>query len=89
MVRLCEECFHILTFIIALMPDLDKGNIYFFLIENTGKNSRRAMIEKINPIIVPTAKSNQKTSSGPSIRNGIKLKIVERTVKDIGTIFLR
>ena len=24
-VRLFEECFHILTFVIALMPDLDKG----------------------------------------------------------------
>ncbi len=23
-IRLCEECFHVLTFVIALMPDLDK-----------------------------------------------------------------
>ena len=40
----------------------------------------------IIPLIVPIAKSNQNTSSGPSVRNGISPKMVEIMVSIIGLI---
>ena len=41
---------------------------------------------KYAPSVVPTAKSNQKTSSGPSVRKGISPSTVERIVSIIGLI---
>jgi len=52
--------------------------------KKTGKQMNTAMIENINPPIVPMAKENQKTSFSPSNKNGIKPKQVERIVNIIG-----
>lgn len=46
-----------------------------------------AIIDMIRPTTVPIAKSNQKTSVGPSIKNGISPRTVDRTVSKIGVIF--
>ena len=43
---------------------------------NTGITNTRASIENSRPLIVPMAKANQKTSSGPSIRKGDEAKYV-------------
>ena len=46
-----------------------------------------AITENTIPAMVPMAKSNQKTSSGPSERNGRRPRIVEMMVRLIGMIF--
>ena len=51
-----------------------------------GNTKTRATMENINPLIEPTAKENQNSSSGPSIRNGINPHTVDRTVRKIGII---
>lgn len=45
-----------------------------------------AITEKAIPAMVPMAKSNQKTSSGPSERNGRRPRMVETMVRLIGLI---
>ncbi len=45
-----------------------------------------AITEKAMPAMVPIAKSNQKTSSGPSERNGIRPRMVDTMVRLIGVI---
>ena len=42
----------------------------------------RARTEKAMPAMVPMAKSNQKTSSGPSERKGRRPRTVETMVRD-------
>ncbi len=37
------------------------------LIQNTGRTKMMAITEKTMPAMVPMAKSNQKTSSGPAV----------------------
>lgn len=45
--------------------------MYFLcLTQKIGRMKIMARMEKSMPALVPTAKSNQKTSSGPSVRNG-------------------
>ena len=46
------------------------------------------MTENTRPVIVPIAKSNQKTSEGPSKRKGTRPIIDESMVSDMGIIFL-
>ena len=46
-----------------------------------------AITEKTIPAMVPMAKSNQKTSSGPSERNGRSPSMVDTMVRQIGLIF--
>ena len=46
-----------------------------------------AITEKAIPAMVPMAKSNQKTSSGPSERKGIRPRMVDTMVRLIGVIF--
>ena len=43
--------------------------------------------ENAIPEMVPMAKSNQKTSSGPSERNGRSPRMVDTMVRLIGVIF--
>ena len=45
-----------------------------------------ATTEKAIPAMVPMAKSDQKTSSGPSERNGRRPRMVETMVRLIGLI---
>ena len=56
--------------------------------QKTGRTNTKAKTEKISPEIVPTAKSNQNTSDGPSNKNGINPRIVEIIVSAIGLIFV-
>ena len=46
-----------------------------------------AITEKAMPAMVPMAKSNQKTSSGPSERKGRSPRMVDTMVRLIGVIF--
>ena len=46
-----------------------------------------AITEKAIPAMVPMAKSNQKTSSGPSERKGRRPRMVDTMVRLIGVIF--
>ena len=43
-------------------------------------------MENAIPAIVPMAKANQKTSLGPSKRKGTRPRIVDRMVREMGTI---
>lgn len=52
----------------------------------TGRKTIKAIMERIIPAMVPTAKANQKTSFGPSKRKGTRPRTVERMVREIGTI---
>ena len=54
---------------------------------NTGNSNITAIIDMEMPAMVPAAKSNQNTSSGPSERNGRSPNIVDMMVRDIGVIF--
>lgn len=54
--------------------------------QNTGRTKIIANTENAIPAIVPIAKSNQKTSSGPSDRNGRSPRIVETIVRLMGLI---
>ena len=51
-----------------------------------GKTNIIARIEKAMPARVPMAKSNQKTSSGPSERKGRSPRMVDTMVRLIGVI---
>ena len=57
------------------------------LTQMIGKTNIIAMIEKAMPAMVPMAKSNQKTSSGPSERKGRSPRMVDTMVRLIGVIF--
>ena len=46
-----------------------------------------AITENAMPAMVPMAKSNQKTSSGPSERKGRSPRMVDTMVRLIGVIF--
>ena len=46
-----------------------------------------AITENAMPAMVPMAKSNQNTSSGPSERNGRSPRMVDTMVRLIGVIF--
>lgn len=51
-----------------------------------GSKNIRAIVEKAMPAMVPMAKANQKTSLGPSKRKGMRPRIVEKMVRDMGMI---
>ena len=60
---------------------------YFFLKgKKIGIINIKAMTEKTNPPITPTANENQKGSSLPSIKKGIIPIIVDNTVSMMGII---
>ena len=59
---------------------------YSRLTQKIGRMNITASMEKSMPEMVPTAKSNQKTSSGPSVRNGRRPRMVETMVRVIGLI---
>ena len=49
---------------------------------NTGNSKTTAIMDMEMPAMVPAAKSNQKTSSGPSDRNGINPNTVDMMVRN-------
>ena len=53
---------------------------------NAGKKRIKPRIDNPIPEILPIAKVNQKTSLGPSKRKGTRPRMVERMVKEMGTI---
>lgn len=53
---------------------------------NIGRKKNIPTIDITNPPIVPAAKGNQKASFSVPIINGINPRIVETTVRKIGTI---
>ena len=61
-------------------------NYILCLTQKIGRMKITARMEKSMPALVPTAKSNQKTSSGPSVRNGRRPRMVETMVRVIGLI---
>ena len=54
--------------------------------KNSGIVNTTEIMENNNPLIEPTAKENQNLSIGPSNKNGINPRIVEKTVREIGII---
>ena len=54
--------------------------------QNTGRTKIIANTENAIPAMVPMAKSNQKTSSGPSERNGRSPRMVDTIVRLMGLI---
>ena len=60
--------------------------IFFPKSKNTGIKSAKAMMEKTIPPMTPMAKANQKTSSLPSKRNGMRPSTVLTMVSIVGTI---
>ncbi|NDV66555.1 transposase [Bacteroides sp. 224] len=57
----------------------------FPLNENIGNNKNTAITDITNPPIVPAAKGNQNDSLAVPTRKGIKPRMVEITVRKIGT----
>ena len=60
--------------------------VSFFFNTNTGKKKKMPITDITKPPMVPAANGNQKASLSVPTMNGIKPKIVETTVRKIGTI---